>query len=693
MNKNDASARIAKLKKEIARYRHARLTLNKELISPEAEDALKKELFDLEAAFPELVTPDSPTQRVGGEPLKQFKKVRHEKPMISFNDAFSESDMRDWLTRLENYLRRPLTNVDFYGELKIDGLAIELVYENGFFAQGSTRGDGLIGEDVTQNLRTIEAIPLKLYDSDEVADALKRLKLARFAPLLKKWPLPRLVVRGEAFLSTKEFALINKAQEKAGQKTYANPRNLVAGSIRQLDPKITASRRLDSYEYAITTDLGQKTHEEEHLLLEAFGFRTNPHNKVLKSMKDVFEFRDYWEKHREKLDYEVDGTVIIINDNKTFADAGVIGKAPRAAIAYKFSPREATTVVRNISVQVGRTGTLTPVAVMDTVNVGGVNVTHATLHNMDEIKRLGLKIGDTVIITRAGDVIPRVTRVLPELRTGKEKEFRMPARCPVDNSPVVKDGVAYRCSNKYCGARQREALYHFVAAGGFDIRGLGPQIIDRFLDEGLISDAADIFKLKEDDIAALERFGERSAANLVREIQSKKKIALERFIYALGIIHVGEETARLLAYDLERKRKISSPHELLTVMQGMTLEELQELPDIGPVVAKSVHDWFRSGRNAEFLRRLEKMGIRFEAPRAVGTKLKGLTFVITGTLEALSREDAKHRIRELGGEVSEAVSKKTSYLVTGSDPGSKYDKAKKLGVPILNEESFLELLK
>ncbi len=688
MDKKTAKERIEHLRKTIAKYRRQRLVFNKEEISPEAEDTLKKELFDLEQEFPELITPDSPTQRVGGEPLKQFKKVRHERRMTSLNDAFSEEDIFAWLERLSNFLGRKVEG-PFYAELKIDGLAIELVYENGVLIQGSTRGDGEIGEDVTQNLKTVEAIPLQI----EIRNL--------------KFEIPkRLVVRGEVFLNKKEFNAINREQEKKELKLYANPRNVAAGSIRQLDPKVTAGRKLDSFQYDIVTNLGQKNHSEEHTILNEIGFRINPNNKICRTAKDIFEFRDYWNKHRDKLSYEIDGIVIILDDNKTYDSAGVIGKAPRAAIAYKFSPKEATTVVEGIKVQVGRTGVLTPVAVMRPVQVGGVTIAHATLHNADEIKRLGLKIGDTVIVRRAGDVIPQITKVLQEMRTGKEKEFKIPANCPIDGSKVIQDGVAYRCSSKSCGARHKESLYHFVSRSAFDIRGLGPKIIDRFLDEGLISDAADIFEIKEDDIAGLERFGEKSAENVIREIESQKKISLSRFIFSLGILHVGEETASLLAQTISKSeflhlrqgfggQVISKPKPVLKTFQKMTVENLQVIPDVGPKVAQSIHSWFRETRNIKLLEKLDAVGISIEAvKRHPGNgKLKGKSFVLTGGLESMPRDEAKEKIRGLGGDVSESVSKKTSYVVAGSDPGSKYEKAKELGVKTISEKELLEFLK
>jgi len=681
MATQSARERIEHLKKVINHHRYLYHVLDREEISAEALDSLKKELFDLENQFPSLITPDSPTQRVGGAPLKEFNKVRHEERMTSLNDAFSEEDVRAWITRLENYLdsqgiSRSLS--EFYCDLKMDGLAMELIYEQGVFVQGSTRGDGLIGEDVINNLRTIEAIPLRLEGT--------------------KFPA-HLVVRGEAFLTKKEFARINREQEKMGDKLYANPRNVAAGSIRQLDPKITASRKLDFFAYGIggrgADYLGEyETHIDEYDALNRWGIKTNPQGKVVKSLAEVFAFHKEIGKLRERLAYEIDGMVVSLNDNKLYEEAGIIGKAPRGAMAYKFSPREATTIVEEIKVQVGRTGALTPVAVMRPVQVGGITITHASLHNADEIERLDLKLGDTVIVSRAGDVIPQITKVLTELRTGKEKKFVMPTHCPVDGSKVTRDGVAYRCSNKNCAAVHRESLYHFISRPGFNLDGLGPKIVDRFLDEGLISDASDIFTLQVGDIAVLERFGEKSAANIVSEVRTKKTITLPRFIYALGILHVGEETANLLAKQLTQEN-IHTPVALLKAMQKFSLEKLQEIPDIGPKVAQSIYDWFREARNTNFIKRLEEAGVQIEKGHASkgSNKLAGKTFVLTGTLASLEREAAKEKIRALGGEASESVSKKTSYVVVGTEPGSKYEKAKQLGVKILEEQDFLALLK
>lgn len=707
MTKDEAKTRIQKLRQAIDQYRYSYHVLDKSLISDEALDSLKKELFDLEQEFPALVTADSPTQRVAGKPLKEFKKVRHIEPMRSLNDAFSGEDVRDWLTRLENYLGRKIKMSDktFYCELKIDGLAIELIYEDSVFRAGATRGDGLIGEDVTQNLKTVEAIPLALTNADFTRTNAEKISQRKSASSRHKSAISlseRLIVRGEVFLTKKEFERINREQKKVAGKLYANPRNVAAGAIRQLNPKITASRKLDAFQYDVVlpgNELkknGINYHSEEHELLRKLGFKINKNNKVCASLKDVLAFRDYWAKHREKLPYEVDGIVVLINNNDDFESLGVVGKAPRGAIAYKFSPREATTEVLGITVQVGRTGVLTPVANLKPVQVGGITITHATLHNADEIERLGLKIGDTVIVTRAGDVIPKVTKVLTEFRTGHEKEFHMPKSCPIDDSPVVRDGVAYKCGNPRCGARNREGIYHFVSRGAFNIEGLGPKIIDRFLDEGLMSDAAGIFNLQKGDIEALERFGEKSAENLVNEIAHKKKITLPRFLYSLGILHVGEETALLLAWSIMENVKSHNGKikikDISAYMSHVAVNSLEEIKDIGPKVGESIHSWFHDKRNENFLLRLEKNGVELEAPIRPSGKLAGKTFVLTGTLENLERNVAKEKIRALGGEVSESVSKKTDYVVVGAEPGSKFQNAKRLNVKILNEKEFISML-
>ena len=686
MTKEEAKKRIEKLRELINHYRYSRHVLDKELVSIEVEDSLKKELFDLEQKYPEFITPDSPTQRVGGKPLAKFEKVKHPQPMLSFNDAFSQKDMEDWLERNTKLLTKDeISRVDFYCEPKLDGLAIELIYENGIFKIGSTRGDGLIGEDVTQNLKTIESVPLKLREVDEVIKDLEKEGLNEIAGSLKKKRLKEVVVRGEAIITKKNFEVVNKAQIKKGLVPFANPRNLAAGSIRQLNPKITAERMLDVTAYDLISDFGQETHQEEHKILEILGFKTNnKFSRYCRNLAKVFDFYNYWQKNREKLPYEIDGLVVTINNNKIFEKLGVVGKAPRAAIAFKFPLKQSETIVEDIKVQVGRTGAITPVAILRPVEIGGVTITRATLHNEDEIKRLGIKIGDTVIVGRAGDVIPDVVQVLPELRTGKEKEFHFPKNCPVCGTKLVKSvGEAiWRCPNPKCPAKQRRYFYFFVNA--FDIVGLGPKIIDRLLDEALISDPADLFLLKEGDILPLERFAEKSAQNLISAIQSKKKITLPKFIYALGIRNVGEETAQDLAEHFGSLEKL----------ENASLEELQKIMDIGPVVAKSIYDFFKEKRNLKFIEKLKKVGLEIiEEKKPRHQPLKGKIFVLTGALEKMTREEAKEKIRQLGGEVSESVSKKTDFLIVGKEPGSKYQKAKELGIKMLNEDQFLSLLK
>src|SRR3989339_74903 len=579
MNNQEIKNRIEKLKKLINHHRHLYHVLDKQEISDAVLDSLKKELFDLEQKYPEFITEDSPTQRVGGKPLKEFKKIKHPQRMLSFNDAFSKEDMEDWLNRILKLLTVDEKNeVDFYCELKIDGLAIELIYENGFFKTGATRGDGTIGEDVTQNLKTVEAIPLSISPSvslrggQQSDEAIQSESMGHRLPRSLRSLAMTLVARGEVFISKKEFEKINKIQKEKGSAVYANPRNIAAGSVRQLDSKITASRHLDSFAYDLKTDFNQQTHEQIHKIL----------------------------------------------------------------------------------------------------------------------KDLGFKIGDTVIVGRAGDVIPDIIRVLSELRTGKEKSFKMPEKCPSCQTKLEKSEteVLLRCPNLKCFARQRRNFYHFVSRAAFNIDGLGPKIIDKLLDEGLVSDPADLFDLKEGDLALLERFAEKSAENLVKSIAEKKEITLPRFIYALGIRNIGEETARDLAEYFLNIRKI----------KNAKLEDFEKILDIGPVVSKSIYEWFGEKENIRFLEKLEnKVKIQNPKPNAQpnpkSQKFSGKSFVLTGTLESLSRDVAKAKIRELGGDVSESVSLKTSYVVVGLEPGSKAEKAKKLGVKILNEKEFLSLVK
>jgi len=715
-NKSQSQQRINKLKEVINHHRYLYHVLDKQEISDAALDSLKKELFDLEQQYPEFITKDSPTQRIGGEPLKEFKKFKHNQKMTSFNDAFSAEDMRDWQDRFLKLLTESeKQKIDYYCELKIDGLAIELVYKDGFLQTGSTRGDGNIGEDITQNLKTIEAIPLHISPVTlPVIPAKAGIQSVSNVSGFPIGPAPEqhrgsgmttpkdeelhentsrgvdgeVIVRGEVFISKKEFERINKEQIKKGLPVYANPRNIAAGSLRQLDPKVTASRKLDSFAYELITNFGQITHEDKHKILKDLGFKTNKHNKFCKNLEEVINFREYWIKERAKLGYEIDGVVVLINNNKIFEKLGIVGKSPRAGIAFKFPQSQATTKILDVKLQIGRTGAVTPVAILEPVQVTGITISRATLHNEDEIKRLGLKIGDTVIVGRAGDVIPEIVKVLPELRNGSEKAFRMPTHCPSCNTKLEKteNEALLKCPNSKCFARQRRNFYHFVSRSAFNIDGLGPKIIDRLLDEGLIQDVSDLFELKEGDLVVLDRFAEKSVDNLLKSVEQKKEISLDRFIYALGIRNVGQETAIDLAEKFGSLEKI----------KNAKLEDFDDILDIGPVVAKSIYEWFNEKENLKLLDRLEKVGVRiptYAKASASKQKFKNLTFVLTGGLENMTRDEARAKIREFGGNVSESVSSKTSFVIEGKEAGSKAEKAKSLGVKILSEGEFLKMIK
>ncbi|MDD3488153.1 MAG: NAD-dependent DNA ligase LigA [Candidatus Pacebacteria bacterium] len=698
MNKEQAKTRIEKLKEEINKYRYAYHVLDQSLISDEAVDSLKKELFDLEKEFPELITLDSPTQRVGGKPLKKFEKTEHQIPMLSLNDAFSEKDIYDWDERIKKLLPEK-AKIDFYCEHKFDGLAVALEYKDGIFTIGSTRGDGRVGENITQNLKTIEAIPLRLVDYKTIKTDLIKKGLNQIAHFFDKGMPQDIEVRGEVLLNKKDFEKINEQRKKQGLSLYANPRNVAAGSVRQLDPKITASRNLDFYAYELVTDLGQTSHEQEHLLLKILGFKTHPENQKVTRLEEIFKIHQQIEKKRKDLPYEIDGLVVIVNNNQYFKDLGVVGKAPRGAIAYKFSPSEAITQVLDIIIQVGRTGILTPVAILKPVQIRGVTITRATLHNKEEIKRLGLRIGDTVIVNRAGDVIPQITKVLPNLRLGNERKFKMPLKCPICNTKVEEDpkGIIVRCPNVNCPARSQENLYHFISKSAFDMRGIGSKLINRLLDEGLIQDAADLFDLEQGDISPLERYGEKSSQNIIQAIQSNKEILFNRFLYALGIIHVGEETALILAQYFQQKIGLNqnvSIKNLIKVTSRLTLEDLGQIPMIGPIMGQSIINWFKDKKNISFLEKLEKKGIKLLPVKVITEKgkFKDLNFVITGVLDSMSRELAKEKIINQSGKVQETISSKTDYLIIGKNPGSKYEKAKELKTKIINEKEFLKML-
>ncbi|MDD5040079.1 MAG: NAD-dependent DNA ligase LigA [Patescibacteria group bacterium] len=673
MDRHAAQIRIQKLKAEINHHRYLYHVLDREEISDAALDSLKHELEGLERQYPEFITLDSPTQRVGGEPLDAFTKVSHSARMLSLVDAFSYEELQDWQIRNEKFVP-PGTPFDYYAELKMDGLAVTLIYHAGIFWKGATRGDGVTGEDITQNLKTIEAIPLKLEFKKLPAEAHSRAE-------------KEIEVRGEVFMTKKVFERLNSEQAKKKLQTFANPRNAAAGSVRQLDPKITASRQLSFMAYDLITDLGQTTHKEAHELLKQLGFRAGEQNKFCTSIEQVEAYHEMIGGIRGKLPYWTDGIVVNVNDVRLFKQLGVIGKAPRGALAYKYPAEQATTIVEDIQVQVGRTGALTPVAHLKPVKVAGSTVSRATLHNVDEIERLGVRIGDTVIVQKAGDVIPDIVQVLPKLRTGKEKKFVMPRKCPVCGSPVVRrEGeVAFCCSNKQCYAQQHEGLRHFVSKAAFNIDGLGPKILEQLFRADLVKNPADLFSLRELDLTPLERFAEKSAENLITAIQASRHVTFARFIYALGIRHVGEETAIDLA------ERFGTIDKLMAAPPG----ELNAIRDIGDVVARSIHEYFSSKQNRELVRKLLQGGVVVTAERRPVrvTPLAGKKIVVTGTLASMSRDEAKARIREAGADWVSSVSKNTDYVVVGADPGSKAEKARKLGVKMLSEAEFVTMVK
>ncbi len=689
MTKAEAKKRIEKLRDEIDRYRYEYHVLDTLEISEAALDSLKHELYKLEQQFPDLTTPDSPTQRVGGKPLPEFKKVQHKTPMLSLEDVFSREELEEWLERVHKVF--PRGTYDFYAEVKMDGLAVSLVYEDGLLKVGATRGDGRVGEDVTQNLKTIDAIPLRLrlptekeigHFFDQFGNGLDEKRFAHRLARLDGW----IEIRGEAFLSKKAFDALNKEQKKKGEEPFANPRNAAAGSIRQLDPRVTASRHLSFYGYALFGDFGLTTHEQAHELMKLLGVPTHRANERCTTLAAVERYHEKILKAREKLPHLTDGVVVTVNDDHTFERLGVVGKTPRGAIAYKFPAEQATTRVREVRWQVGRTGALTPVAVMEPVSVGGTTVQHATLHNMDEIERLGLKIGDTVILERAGDVIPKVMKVLPRLRTSKEKVIHPPTKCPACGHAVRRRSgeVAIICTNKACPAKHMERIIHFVSKKALDIDGLGEKIVKQLMDAGLIATPADIFKLEKRQLVDLERFGEKSAENLIASIDKARVVPLARFIFGLGIMHVGEETAvDLAAY-----------FGTLAKFRGAEFEELEKISGIGEVVARSIADWLADKQHQKLLDDLLDAGVKVETVQVSRHRpLAGKTMVFTGELEGLTRDEAKELARRLGADISGSVSKKTDFVVAGADPGSKYDQAKKLGIKIIDEKEFLKMIK
>lgn len=668
LSKNEAELRLEKLRTEVERFRYRYHVLNESEVSDAVNDSLKREIEQLEEQYPELITSDSPTQRIGGEPLPEFTKVKHQVPQWSFNDCFTPDELLAFDERVRKFLGvGPTAHVSYTAELKIDGLHIVLTYKKGRLVLGATRGDGAIGEDVTQNIKTIESLPLTLREPVDV------------------------IVEGEVYLAKSTLARLNKERQKKGEALLANPRNAAAGALRQLDPKMAAERKLDAFLYDLShIDNPPATQREELARLKELGFKVSQHFKQCSSIDQVIAYWREWQTRKEKEDYWIDGVVVKLDRVDWQQRLGYTGKAPRWAIAFKFPAEQATTVVESIEVQVGRTGVLTPVANLRPVVVMGTTVSRATLHNEDEIRRLGLKVGDTVIIQKAGDVIPDIIEILPKLRTGKEKNFVMPKRCPICNSPVErKQGgtektVAVYCTNKNCYAQNLERAIHFAARTAVDIRGLGDKIVEKLMRLGLVKDPADFYALKEGDFLTVPGFAELSAKKLVATIAAHKKIPLAKFVNGLGIPHVGEETSIVLAEHFGTLAKIAKAD----------VGELETIADVGPIVAKSIHEWFRDPHHLAMLKKFTDHGVVLLPARAA-TKgpFSGLSFVLTGALENMSRDEAKARIREQGGKTSESVSKETSYVVAGEEAGSKLDKAQKLGVKVLSEKEFLKMLK
>jgi DNA ligase (NAD+) len=744
MDKKEAKNRIAKLSAEIDKLRYEYHVLDKPEATDEVYDSLMEELRGLEESYPEFRLSDSPSQRIGGKPLDKFVKVRHQIRQWSFDDIFDFEGLKKWEEKIERMVDKnfskarlfPFDNqaveipqsqafnkittnykLDYCCEVKIDGLKIILTYEKGILTRGATRGDGVIGEDVTENLKTIQSIPLKLNNPID------------------------LIAVGECWMSNSELQRINKDRQKKGEALFANSRNVAAGSIRQLDPKVMASRKLDSFIYDIdyinvptserpnakTSNVEQpETQTDELKMLEKLGFKVNREYKLCKNIQEIQSFYEEWSKKKDKQNYGIDGIVIKINSRNVQEALGYTGKSPRWGIAYKFPAEKVTTIVEDIKVQVGRTGALTPVAHLRPVKVAGSTVSRATLHNEDEISRLDIRIGDTVVIQKAGDVIPEVVEVLKNLRTGKEKKFKMPSRCPICRgevkreiishlSPTLSSGrrggsslsAASYCLNKKCFAIEKENIIHFVSKKGFNIDGFGEKIVERLLDKGLISNTADIFELTVGDLESLERFAEKSADNLIKAIENSKKITLEKFLFALGIRYAGEETAVLIAGAIKTaslklkveslKSGIKNLKDIIEIFPRIQREDWMRTKGIGEKSSESLTQWFQDKENMKLLEKMDELGveietINYESAMQKDGKLQGKTIVLTGELQGFTRDEAKDIIRKEGGDISSSVSSKTSFVLVGENPGSKYEKAVQLGVKILDEKEFKKML-
>ncbi len=662
----DVKKRIERLRREIRRHDHLYYVLSAPEIDDRQYDALFAELKDLEAAHPELVAADSPTQRVSGRPLDAFSTVRHAVPMLSIDNTYSADELRAFDERIRRQLET--SEYDYVVELKIDGLAVSLRYEHGRLVTGATRGDGEVGDDVTANIRTIKPIPLSLFDGGAVPAVLE--------------------VRGEVYMPTRSFIELNRMRTEAGEPAFANPRNAAAGSLKLLDARITATRNLAFFAYA-TGEVSQplaREHDRTLTQLQALGLPVNPHIQRAKNIDEVIEICLAWGPKRFELDYQTDGMVVKVNRYDQRDILGATGRAPRWCIAYKFPAERAETVVESIAVQVGKSGALTPVANLKPVSLSGTTVKRASLHNFDEMRRLDVRIGDTVVIEKAGEIIPQVVEVKTERRPPGTKPFEVPKRCPVCDSEVVKDeaGVYVRCPNPQCSGQLKERLRYFAGRGQMDIERLGASLIEQLVDRGLVQGFADLYRLRKEDLAALERMGEKSAQNVLDGIEDSKTRPLWRFLAALGIRHVGGQSAQVLAEHFGS----------LTALREASREELEAIDQIGPVMAESIYDYFREPRHQAVIDDLLAAGVqpRAEAGRARTGAFSGKTVVVTGSLENFTRQQAQQAIKDAGGKASSSVSKKTDFVVAGAEPGSKLDKARELGVAVIDERQFMEML-
>lgn len=680
MNKEEAKNRIELLREKIKKLNYQYFVLDREEVPESVRDSLKKELREMEEQFPEFITPDSPTQRVGSALSGRFEKVAHLTPKKSLQDVFSEEEFRDWIERIRKLA--PEKKITYIAELKIDGLNITLHYEKGILKRAITRGDGIHGEDVTHTVRTIESVPLSLNETID------------------------LEISGEVYMSRKAFEKMNEEQEKKGEELFANPRNAAAGTVRQLDPKVAAKRELDALFYELGKNSLKEQPETQEEVLKTFqklGLKVSKEYHVFHNPEDVIEHVDKMAKKREKLPFDIDGTVVKVNEKKLWPELGFTAKAPRYAIAYKFPAEKVSTQILDIRVQVGRTGALTPVAIMKPTLVAGTIVERATLHNEDEMRKKDIRIGDHVIIHKAGEIIPEVVEVLKDLRTGKEKIFHFPKECPVCGGKVVrKEGeAAHRCINQDCPARTIERYLHFVSRTAMNIEGLGDKIIEQLVDADLISDPADIYKLKKEDFLTLPLFKDKKAENLLTAIEKSKEVTLDRFIYALGIRYLGEQSsADFATYVLHKAAELHHEKELkhltlldlIRIAEHLSIEELTNIEGVGKKVAQAIYEYFHDRKNLELIGKFHEVGIKIILQKAAKkTPIFGKNFVITGTLAGITRDQAKEKIKSLGGRVQSSVGKDTDYLVCGEEPGSKLEKAKKLGTKILTEKEFLDL--